>query len=292
MRQRYADSRRSRPIDLKSQHAGTEAPLHVNYRYCIDWAKRVAAERPQARILDFGCGSGAVVEAGRALGLDFVGTDVFFAGADSRNEVARRGLLDRVVFEMREGRVPFEDGRFDLVTSNQVFEHVVDLDATLREVHRVLKEGGLFVTLFPSREVIREGHIGIPFAHRFQPGSRIRSAYTVLLRSLGLGYHDGPRSSREWASHWLRWIDSYTVYRPRRTILAAFGRFFDVDFVEEDYVRFRLSDSARLRPLSRLLTLPGASSISRVMVRRLATMVLVARKRVLPRATLPGWRGV
>jgi SAM-dependent methyltransferase len=251
----------------------------VNYRYCIDWAKRVAAGRPGARILDFGCGDGAVVEAGRELGLDFVGTDVFFAGADSRDKVARRGLLGRVVFEMRDGQVPFEDGRFDLVTSNQVFEHVVDLEATLREVHRVLKEDGLFVTLFPSREVIREGHIGIPFAHRFRPGSRIRSAYTVLLRSLGLGYHDDPRSSREWASHWLSWIDSYTVYRPRHAILTAFENFFDVDFAEEDYVRFRLSDSARLRPFSRLLALPGAPSLSRVLVRRLATMVLVARKR-------------
>lgn len=264
----------------------------MNYRYCIDWAKRVVAERPTARILDFGCGDGAVVEAGRELGLDFVGTDVFFAGADSRAAVARRGLLDHVVFEMRDGRIPFENRRFDLVTSNQVFEHVVDLEGTLREVHRVLKEDGLFVTLFPSREVIREGHIGIPFAHRFRPGSRIRSAYTVLLRSLGLGYHDDPESSREWASHWLAWIDSYTVYRPRHAILTAFEHFFDVKFAEEDYVRYRLSDTARLRRFSWLLTLPGAPGLLRVLVRRLGTMVLVARKRPVAGANLLERSGV
>jgi SAM-dependent methyltransferase len=255
----------------------------VNYRYCLHWATKVSAEKPGARVLDFGCGDGAVVEAGVKLGIDIVGSDVFYAGAVSRDEVVRRGLLGRFVFEMQDGKLPFEDARFDLVTSNQVFEHVVDLESTLREVHRVLREDGLLLALFPSMEVIREGHIGIPFAHRFQRGSRARLAYTILLRSLGFGYHDEPRSPREWSAHWLDWIDSFAVYRPHRAILSTFESLFEVGFLEEDYVRFRVAESAHLRGLLRLFGLPGSAWVLRVVVRKLATMVLLARKRALSR---------
>nr|WP_294545564.1 class I SAM-dependent methyltransferase [uncultured Rhodopila sp.] len=40
-------------------------------------------------------------------------------------------------------------GRFDLVTTNEVLEHVPDLDAALREIARVLKPGGLHIGTHP-----------------------------------------------------------------------------------------------------------------------------------------------
>nr|WP_294529112.1 class I SAM-dependent methyltransferase [uncultured Rhodopila sp.] len=40
-------------------------------------------------------------------------------------------------------------GRFDIVTTNEVLEHVPDLDAALREIARVLKPGGLHIGTFP-----------------------------------------------------------------------------------------------------------------------------------------------
>jgi len=41
-----------------------------------------------------------------------------------------------VIHEIRDGVLPFADAAFDLVTNNQVFEHVEDLDADLREICR------------------------------------------------------------------------------------------------------------------------------------------------------------
>ncbi len=41
--------------------------------------------------------------------------------------------------------LPFEDGLFNLVTANMVVEHVADPVPFAREIHRVLKTGGLFV---------------------------------------------------------------------------------------------------------------------------------------------------
>jgi SAM-dependent methyltransferase len=40
-------------------------------------------------------------------------------------------------------------GRFDIVTTNEVLEHVPDLDAALREIARVLKPGGLHIGTHP-----------------------------------------------------------------------------------------------------------------------------------------------
>ena len=43
--------------------------MDVTNRFVLDFAQRFAREHPGARILDFGCGEGALVDAGIAAGL-------------------------------------------------------------------------------------------------------------------------------------------------------------------------------------------------------------------------------
>jgi SAM-dependent methyltransferase len=47
-------------------------------------------------------------------------------------------------------RLPYEEGRFDLVTCTEVFEHLENYRHALREAGRVLKPGGLFVVSTPN----------------------------------------------------------------------------------------------------------------------------------------------
>ena len=143
--------------------------LDVTNRFVLDFAARHGG-----RVLDYGCGAGRTVRAGRERGLEIYGTDVFYGGSQSRAEASASGLLGDVIREMQDGRIPFPEGSFDLVTNNQVMEHVEDLDAVLREMNRVLRPGGTVLSVFPSVDVWREGHIGIPFSHWFTKGSRIR----------------------------------------------------------------------------------------------------------------------
>jgi len=63
--------------------------MDVTNRFVLDFAKRVAAGHPGARVLDFGCGAGEMVAAGRAAGIDMLGADVFYAGSDSRTVAER-----------------------------------------------------------------------------------------------------------------------------------------------------------------------------------------------------------
>ena len=253
--------------------------MDVTNRFVLDFAKRQAHGKPEAKVLDFGCGAGEVVAAGRAAGLDMLGSDVFYGGSEARVEAERSGRLGTMIHEIRGGRLPFEDGVFDLVTNNQVMEHVGDLDGVLREIHRVLKPGGTVLSIFPARDVCREGHIGIPFVHWFPKNSRLRFLYAWTLRTAGLGtWKEQAPTRRQWAMDKLEWLDSYTHYRARGEILRVFGRYFKSEFNEPGYICYRLRDTRGLAPLARLLDLPGGRAFASAIFRKLAFLVIVSRK--------------
>jgi SAM-dependent methyltransferase len=253
--------------------------MDVTNRYVLDFALRFAASHPCAEVLDFGCGAGHLVCAGLDAGLRIRGADVYYSGSNARAEAQSAGLLGASVWEMTAGLLPFPDASFDLVVNNQVMEHVVDLDAVLAEISRVLRPGGVVLSLFPSRDVWREGHIGIPFSHRLPHSSRLRFGYTWLLRSIGLGtWKEQAPTSRQWATDKLAWIDAHTHYRSRDTIFRAFARHFESELREADYIRFRLCDVPRRAPLARLLDFPGASAMAAALFRKLAFLVILSRK--------------
>jgi hypothetical protein len=68
-------------------------------------------------------------------------------------------------------------------------EIIDEFTTTLREIHRALKPEGLFINMFPAKEVWREGHIGVPFIHWFPKKSKARLSYATITESLGIAYH-------------------------------------------------------------------------------------------------------
>ena len=252
--------------------------MDVTNRFVLDFAVRFARERGGARVLDFGCGAGRLVQAGLDAGLDMAGADVYYGGSKTRAEAEQSGLLGAAVREIHNGRLDYAAASFDLVVNNQVLEHVADLNATLGEIHRVLKPDGAVLSIFPSRDVFREGHIGIPFAHWFPRNSQLRFYYVWGLRRLGLGtWKQEAPACRQWAVDKLAWIDAYTHYRSRREIFDAFGHFFVSELRESDYIRYRLLDRPERKALAALVDVPVLAVAARAVFRKLAFLVIVSR---------------
>lgn len=113
--------------------------------------------RPGQQLLDIGTGTGLVAREFARRGVNVAGTDIA-AGqiATARAEAAREGL--DIDFQVAPAeRCPHGDARFDVVTASQCWLYF-DVDRTCAELKRVLKPGGVLVTMhfswLPRRDAI------------------------------------------------------------------------------------------------------------------------------------------
>ena len=256
--------------------------MNVNYEYFVEYVRSLPNAN-SLRILDYGCGGGAIVAALRAAGFNALGCDVFYQGGSSHggqpDQQFERLLADGQIVAIDEGgaNLPWPPGTFDLIIANMVFEHVQDFDLTIRRMASVLAPDGRMVLHFPMSGVWREGHIGIPFAHWFTPGSPWRRRYTLLLRRLGMGYHHEGRPADVWTDAQLDWIDNYTVYRPYAEVRAALDTEWEVTHNETQYIQFRAAGKSGL--LRWLLMRKPLEPAFRVLFRRLGFDALVLRRK-------------
>jgi SAM-dependent methyltransferase len=204
-----------------------------NYEFCAQWVIDRAESRP-VKVLDYGCGFGEIVRLLRDREIDSFGCDVFYDAADY-TKLEQDPLFNIAIRQMDAGKIPFEDNYFDFIVSNQVIEHVEDLDLTLSEFRRVLKSGGQILNIFPDKNVWREGHCDIPFLHWFPKGSKLRVYYAFLLRSIGLGSFKGELTPMEWSQKTCNWLDQWTYYRTSgeidREYTANFSEFHSIEVI-------------------------------------------------------------
>lgn len=104
-------------------------------------ALELLAPRPGERILDLGCGDGALTEQLAASGAEVVGVD---ASAELLEAAARRGLAVR---QMNGHALSF-DREFDAVFSNAALHWMQQPALVVEGVRRALKPGGRFVGEF------------------------------------------------------------------------------------------------------------------------------------------------
>lgn len=104
---------------------------------------------PRARILDYGCGSGALTAllAERWPDAEVIGADVSVnAIASARVRHAARGVR----FEVLDAAfVRGHAGAFHFVWSHHVLEHVVDLESTAADLARLTAPGGTMLHVLP-----------------------------------------------------------------------------------------------------------------------------------------------
>lgn len=104
------------------------------------WARRAAT--PVRRVLDAGCGVGGLVEQLVRRGFEVTGVDADPASIELGRQAGR--LKDARQADVTQ--LPFPDRHFDMAVCSEVFEHVPDDAAALRELRRVTS-GPLLLTV-------------------------------------------------------------------------------------------------------------------------------------------------
>jgi len=99
-----------------------------------------------SEVLEVGSGSGGpAVYLALARGCRTIGVDLNEHGVRNGTELAQsRGVADRVRFQVVDASrpLPFPEGRFDAVISNDAMCHIRERLSVLRDWHRVLKRRG------------------------------------------------------------------------------------------------------------------------------------------------------
>ncbi len=110
-------------------------------------ARRFLVHWPPRSVLDAGCGTGANLERWTSWGADLVvGVDIDRGAVFASNRRAGRAQCVRADLT----RLPLAGDTFELAISTDVIEHIPDDVASLSEVRRVLKPGGLLILTTPA----------------------------------------------------------------------------------------------------------------------------------------------
>lgn len=247
----------------------------LNDEYLL--ARTLSGMSPKPVLLDFGCGQGGLVALGLARGVDIYGTDTFAGNYKSWSRTLPAGLSDRIRV-IENGRIPFGDRTFDIVVSNQVFEHMPAPRPALAEIARVLKPGGKFVAIFPHAGVWFEGHVGLYFAHWLTRWRWLQHTYLRCCHRFGFGYYRDAAGVAGW-EHILKDV---VFYHRRRDIeawwLDIFGK--RPESLAHDWMAFRITASPRLRWLAPLARLRLVAVLLAQICHLRAGLVIVTIKRV------------
>jgi ubiquinone/menaquinone biosynthesis C-methylase UbiE len=128
--------------------AGRGAGMERGHRPVGEQAIELMAVPSDGRVLDVGCGSGwaSRLLAEKATDGGVVGIDI----ADEMIKVARdqSASFRNVEFQVASAeKLPFDDGEFSHAFSMESLYYYADMSQALREIKRVLRPGGCFVTV-------------------------------------------------------------------------------------------------------------------------------------------------
>ena len=133
------------------------------------WKRRaidLAAPVPGARALDVACGTGDIAFGLSGRGASVVGLDVthrMLEHATSRTAHRAPRTPPPVFVQADMMALPFAVGEFEIVTTGYGLRNVPDLRSSVREIHRVLRPGGVLVSLDfnrPSSALVRAIYLG------------------------------------------------------------------------------------------------------------------------------------
>lgn len=212
---------------------------------------RESLDPDSVSMLDVGCGDGSKVMDLLQCGYNAYGCDIKFKNGRKENQSAliNEGRLRIIPHD--EMTLPFPDGFADIVYSDQVVEHVGNLDLFFSEIARITKPGGLSFHYFPSINKIIEPHVKVPLATRVRKRWWIAAWQRLPVKSF-------PR--RDWSERGVDKIIGYlntsTNYKSNSQIKKIASRHFS----ETSWEPWWLLEAMSERPGAALIKdIPGGA---------------------------------
>jgi ubiquinone/menaquinone biosynthesis C-methylase UbiE len=118
----------------------------IRNQEALDRIVELAGADPEDRVLDVACGPGLLVCAFARVVRHATGIDLTPAMLEQARELQRQQGLENVTW--RQGDVlplPYEDGKFSIVSARFAFHHFLDPLAVLKEMRRVCRAGGRII---------------------------------------------------------------------------------------------------------------------------------------------------
>jgi len=197
------------------------------------------------RLLDIGCGNGRHAFAAWKAGGGVVAVDASVAELGDVATMAGAMLVAGEVSTIDGGvlagdalALPFADGSFDVIVASEIFEHVLDDHAAMRECARVLRPDGV-VALSVPRAFPEAINWLLSWDYHHNPGGHVRIyRRRQLLARLSLAgleqVHHEYRHGLHSPYWWLRC--ALGVNRPERRAVALYHRLLVWEIVRQPFV--------------------------------------------------------
>lgn len=145
---------KAKEIEFFDQHAQVDEYnvfSSASNELLISTCLQLGGLRPPAKIADLGCGSGIFTSILAEKSFDVTGVDI----SPGMIETAKKTYpkeKHRTSFAVGDVEaLDFADATFDGVLLSGLLHHLPDPTACVREVHRILKPGGVFMAFDPNR---------------------------------------------------------------------------------------------------------------------------------------------
>jgi ubiquinone/menaquinone biosynthesis C-methylase UbiE len=146
-----------------------------------DYCSKKNAKRREVNVLDWGCGRGKDVLWLKEEGYNAFGVDIDPEPIQNGEDLFRKKGYSEPGLSLidHRGRTIFPDNYFHFVFSNQVFEHITDIEVIAKEFQRITEKSGMGYHAYPAHRYIVEGHLFMPFVH-WLPKNRSRK-YLIII---------------------------------------------------------------------------------------------------------------
>lgn len=140
-----------------------------------------------SRVLDLGCGSGAIASALSACGFRVTACDIAEEMIEAGKEIYGRGRIEWCVLPPDWKELPFATGSFDVIIASSVLEYLPNVEVVLAACARTLGSGGILIATVPNVQTLT------------RKLERLARPAAILLNEFS-------------GTRWFRRLHSYTTY--------------------------------------------------------------------------------